>query len=96
MANDYIPRPAARFHTRRNNSVTYLNGHPADSGRAAGDPPPTCPSELSFLSVDTRTPCVVDYPGEDGGRTAHYTFRCVATTGEKGPWNEQVSAAVFE
>ena len=27
--------------------------------------PPTGPSELSFLSVDTRTPYVVDYPGED-------------------------------
>ena len=29
------------------------------------DPPPTGPSELSFLSVDTRTPYVVDSPGED-------------------------------
>ena len=29
------------------------------------NPPPTDPSELSFLSVDTRTPYVADYPGED-------------------------------
>ena len=84
MANDSIPRPDAQFHTRRNNFVTYVNGHLAKLGLAVGvmgaeiwgrvawasrprscDPPPTGPSELSFLSVDTRTPYVVDSPGED-------------------------------
>ncbi len=58
------------------------------------DPPPTGPSELSFLSVDTRTPYVADYPGEDGGKTAHYMLRWVATTGEKGPWSETASATI--
>jgi len=48
------------------------------------DPPPTGPSELSFLSVGMRTPYVADYPGEDGGKTAHYMFRWVVTTAEKG------------
>ncbi len=91
MANDYIPRPDARFHAWQNNFVTYANGHPADSGLAPGDPPPTGPSELSFLLVDTRTPYVVDYPGQDGGKTAHYMLRWVATTGEKGLWNGQRS-----
>ncbi|MCH8967934.1 MAG: hypothetical protein IIA66_02310 [Planctomycetes bacterium] len=46
------------------------------------------------MEVDTRTPSVVDYPGEDGGKTAHYTPRWVATTGEKGPWSETVSATI--
>ncbi|MCK4341221.1 MAG: hypothetical protein KAY37_05795 [Phycisphaerae bacterium] len=41
------------------------------------------PVELSFLSVNMRTPYVVDYPGEDGGKTAHYVLRWVATTSEK-------------
>ena len=36
MANDDAPRPDARFHTRRNSFVTYVNGHPADEGLAAG------------------------------------------------------------
>ena len=40
--------------------------------------------ELSFSSVDTRTSYVVDYSGEDGGKTAHYMLRWVARTGEKG------------
>ena len=52
------------------------------------------PSELSFLWVDTRTPYLVDYPGENGGKTAHYMLRCVATTGEKGPWSETASATI--
>ncbi len=55
-------------------------------------PTPTGPSELNFLSVDTRTPYVVDYPGEDSGTTGHYMLRWVATTGEKGPWGETASA----
>ncbi len=51
-------------------------------------------SELRFLSVDTRTPYVADYPGEDGGNTAHYMLRWVATTGKKGPWSETASATI--
>jgi hypothetical protein len=58
------------------------------------DPPPTGPSEPSFLSVDTRTAYVADYPGEDGGKTAHYMLRWVSTSGEKGPWSETASATV--
>ncbi len=56
--------------------------------------PPTGPNELSFLSVDTRTPYVVDYPGEDGGKTAHYMPGWVATSGEKVPWSETPSATI--
>ena len=52
------------------------------------------PSEPSFLPVDTRTPHVVDYPGEGGGKTAHYMLRRAATTGEKGPWSETASATI--
>ena len=36
MAKDYIPRPDARFHAWQNNFVTYVNGHLADLGFAAG------------------------------------------------------------
>lgn len=37
MANDCTPHPAAQFHARQNNFVTYVDGHPADLGLAAGD-----------------------------------------------------------
>lgn len=56
--------------------------------------PPTGQTELSFLSVATRTPYVTDYPGEDAGKTAHYMLRWVAATGEKGPRSETASATI--
>ncbi len=59
-----------------------------------GDPPPTDPNELTFLSVATRTPYVAPYSGADGGQTAHYMLRWVSTTGEKGPWSETASATI--
>ena len=37
MANDYIPRPDAQFHSWQNNFVMYVNGHLADSRLAADD-----------------------------------------------------------
>ena len=52
------------------------------------------PSDLSFLSVDTLTPYVLDFPGEDGGKTAHCMLRWVATPSEQGPWSGAVSATV--
>ena len=59
-----------------------------------GDPPPSGPAELTFLSLATRTPQVAEFPGPDGGKTAHYMLRWIATTGEKGPWSETASATI--
>ncbi len=59
-----------------------------------GDPAPVDPGELSFLTLDTRTPHVAAYAGADGGQTAHYMLRWVSTTGEKGPWSETASATI--
>lgn len=59
-----------------------------------GDPAPTNPSELTFLSVDTRTPYTADFDGADGGKTAHYMLRWTNTRGEKGPWSETASATI--
>ncbi len=66
----------------------------AENWVKVGDPPPTDPSELSFLSVDTRTPYVANFSGADGGQTAHYMLRWVSTGGEKGPWSETASATI--
>jgi hypothetical protein len=94
MVKDYIPRPDARFDAWQNNFVTYVDGHLGDAELAGGDSPPTGQRELSSAAVDTRTPYVVDYPGEDGGKRTHYMLRWVSTTGEKGPWSETASATI--
>ncbi len=59
-----------------------------------GDPAPTDPSELTFLSLDTRTPYTADYAGGDANKVAHYMLRWVNTRGEKGPWSETASATI--
>lgn len=87
MANTCVARPDAR----QNDFVTYVNGQLPDSGLAAGDPPP---GDLSFLSVDTRIPYVVDCPGKDARKTPHCMLRWVATIDKKGPWSEAASATI--
>ena len=59
-----------------------------------GDPAPVDPNELTFLSLDTRTPYTADYAGEDANKVAHYMLRWVNTRGEKGPWSETASATI--
>ena len=61
---------------------------------APGDPPPSDPGELKFLLLSTRTPAVAEFPGPDGGKTAHYMVRWLSTRGEAGPWSETASATI--
>jgi len=61
---------------------------------AGGEAPPASADELSFISMDTASPYVVEYDGKDGGKTAHYMLRWVKTSGEKGPWSETISATI--
>lgn len=59
-----------------------------------GGPPPTDPSELSFVTLDSKTPHTNYFDGEDAGKMAHYMMRWVSTRGEPGPWSETVSATI--
>gem|GEM_PF-5470634 len=95
MGAETIRAAPVRKRLARHPKNLGLSPRPLPHGRGSDrNPPPTGPSELSFPSIDTRTPYVVDYPAEGGGKTAHYMLRWVATTGEKGPWSETVSATI--
>lgn len=59
-----------------------------------GEPAPTDPSQLHFLGLDTSTPYLVQFGGEDAGKTAHYMLRWVNKKGEQGPWSQTVSATI--
>jgi len=50
MGNDYIPRLGARFHAWQSSFVTYVNGHPADWGLAAGVMGPEIRGMLAWAS----------------------------------------------
>lgn len=59
-----------------------------------GATPPVDPSELRFLGLDTRTPYVAEYEGEDAGKPAHYMLRWVNKQGDAGPWSATVTATI--
>ena len=59
-----------------------------------GPPAPVDPSELSFVTLDTRTPHTVPFDGADANKTVTYSLRWVSTRGETGPWSAAVSATV--
>lgn len=60
----------------------------------AGQPAPTDPNALSFLTMTTRPTLRTDFRAADGGKTAVYMLRWVNTRGEKGPWSEVTTATV--
>lgn len=59
-----------------------------------GTTPPAGESDLRFVAVDTSAPYVLNFPSEEGGKTAYYWLRWVSPTGERGPWSEQTAATI--
>ena len=59
-----------------------------------GTPAPVDASELSFVTLDTRTPHVITFDGADANKTVTYWLRWVSTGGGVGPWGPAVAATV--
>jgi len=60
----------------------------------AGQPAPTDPTALAFLTMAIKPSIRADFRSGDGGKTAVYMTRWVNTQGEKGPWSEIATATV--
>jgi len=60
----------------------------------AGQPAPTDPSALAFLTMAMKPSIRADFRSGDGGKTAVHMTRWVNTQGEKGPWSEITAATV--
>ena len=54
----------------------------------AGQPVPTDPSTLAFLTMATKPTFRAEFKPGDGGKTSVYMTRWVNTQGEDGPWSE--------
>ena len=61
---------------------------------AIADHVPQDPSEFRFAALVTRTPHVLKFKGEDGGKLAHYLLRWVNTKGQTGPWSQVATATI--
>ena len=59
-----------------------------------GEPAPTDPAALTFLTMTTKTAFATNYPAEAGGKAAVYMLRWINTRGEKGPWSDVATATV--
>jgi hypothetical protein len=68
--------------------------HGAELVWVISDIPPTDWSQLTHSVFDTHTPLVLDFPGEQRGKTIYFAMRWENTRGEKGPWNAIDSAII--
>ena len=59
-----------------------------------GTPAPVDPSELTFVTLDTRTPHLTNFDGSDAGKLVTYWLRWISTRDEKGPWSPAVAATI--
>jgi len=48
-------------------------------------PPPTDPSECTFVAIDSATPYLITYAGGDAGKMAHYMLRWRMSDGHHRP-----------
>ncbi|HEX8876847.1 MAG TPA: hypothetical protein VF777_08875 [Phycisphaerales bacterium] len=59
-----------------------------------GQPTPTNPDALSYLTLATDGEAEAVFKSEDGGKTAVYMLRWVAPGGVVGPWSDVVTGTV--
>lgn len=59
-----------------------------------GGAPPTDEKECVYVALDTATPYVYEFDGEDAGKMIHYMLRWALRDGGYSPWSETVSATV--
>ena len=59
-----------------------------------GEPAPTDPHALSYLTLATSGVATAAFPLADAGKTAVYMLRWVGPRGAVGPWSEIASATV--
>ncbi len=57
-------------------------------------PPPTDVKECTYLATDSATPYVIDYPGSEAGKMAHYMLRWAMKDGSIRAFSETVSATI--
>lgn len=55
---------------------------------------PKSEMDCRFLALDTSTPYIAVFGGDNAGKTAYYMLRWVNSKGEKGAWSTIISATI--
>ena len=61
---------------------------------AVAETAPTNPEDYRFVAFSTRTPELIKFKSDDGGKTANILTRWVNTKGEPGPWSQPIMATI--
>jgi hypothetical protein len=56
--------------------------------------PPADEKECDFLSLNTQTPYVAEFEGDQAGKIAHYLMRWRTKDGSSSAWGDTVSATI--
>lgn len=59
-----------------------------------GDTPPADPAGYGFAGLGTATPHLVQYPGAQAGKKAHYLLSWINTRSEPGPWSNTFTVTI--
>ena len=101
-----VPRGAVDTSRRMQHVISWTDSAtPDNKKRPAGTmgaeiwvkidgPPPTDESQCHFLTMDSATPYLAEYSGDEGGKTAHYLLRWRNRDGSTSSWSETVSATI--
>ena len=57
-------------------------------------PPPIGVSECTFVAMDTASPYLIHYTGDEGGKPVHYMLRWQLKDGTRGGFGQTVTATV--
>lgn len=100
--------PAALVDTSRrlHHTISWQDAGTPDSKKRPGNatsveiwrkidgPPPSDVSDCTFVAVDTASPYITEYSGENGGKIVHYMLRWHLRDGSTTPFGETVSATI--
>jgi len=50
--------------------------------------------DMEYIGLVVHSPFILQYPGADGGKQAHYALRWISTKGERSTWSEIRSATI--
>jgi hypothetical protein len=105
-SNATVPAGAVNTSERLRHTISWTDAASLDNKRKPrgvmgceiwlklDGPPPIDESECTFLTLDSKTPYLSEYPGTDAGKMAHYLLRWRMSDGSVSALGETVSATI--
>jgi hypothetical protein len=90
-----IRRLTIHYHNQKSKSKQKPQGqHAAEIAWVISNSQIINTKDLINSTISTKSPCTLEFTGDQRGKTVYFCLRWENTRGEKGPWSEIVSAIV--